>query len=143
MPSKFKLVFILVGIAFIWALSFVIHLSEKQDKHKIENIISKNVKLITIFDRGLKGNQTIIIDSPDSINVFDMMIQRSKLVDQGSLNLRDNKGLCDIEFKYKDGRVQTIDLTDYTSFSKGIIMSGDYTYRNDDLLNYVMSKLSH
>jgi len=143
MPSKFKLVFVFVGIAFIWTLSFVIHLFEKRDKYKLGNITSKNVKLITVFDRGLKGNRTIIIDDSDSIHVFNAKMQRSQLVDQDSLNLKDNKGLCDIEFKYKDGRSQTIDLTNYTSLSKGIIQSGDYFYRNDALLNYVMSKLKN
>lgn len=134
---KIKIVIILFVVVAIWGLSFLIHLYELKGNFKLENIDFKMISSITISNRGMKGINYVSINKKDSIDFFDRILAGSVPVNKDDLNLRDNDGLCEIEINFKDKKSMEIDLTD-THTNSGIITSGDYFYRNDKLLNYII-----
>ena len=133
---KIKIIFVFSGIVAIWVLSFLIHLYERKDSFKIENINIKNIDSIKIFDRGIVGENSFFIRNKDSINGLVKIISNSKGIDEEKLNLKDSNGVCDLMIYSENRKPTELNLT-ATNETGGIVNSGDYYYRNDELLHYV------
>jgi hypothetical protein len=133
---KIKIIFVFSGIVAIWVLSFLIHLYERKDSFKIEDINIKNIDSIKIFDRGIVGENSFFIRNKDSINGLVKIISNSKGIDEEKLNLEDSNGVCDLMIYSENRKPTELNLT-ATNETGGIVNSGDYYYRNDELLHYV------
>jgi hypothetical protein len=138
--SKTKAIIVFVGIIVILSGSFIIHLYETQDSFKVENIPYTQIDTIEISDRGLLGNSSIIITNKDSILIMNKILIDSKIVSFDNINVKSNKGESDITIHIKNSEPIKLYLIN-TSFSGGILSSGDYYYQNTPLLNFVMNKL--
>ena len=140
--SRAKFIIVFIGIIVIWSASYIIHLYETQDSFKVENIPYAQIDTIRILDRGLSGTSSIVIDNSDSIIKVNKMLLNSKVISSDNINVRANKGECFIVIHTRNNRSSIkLDLIN-TSFSGGIIRSGDYYYQSTPLLNYVMNKLN-
>ncbi|SHM24423.1 hypothetical protein [Mucilaginibacter sp. OK098] len=137
-----KIKIVLGVIVAIWTLSYLMHLYATKDKFKIENIEFKKINSIRVVDRGMEGTNIVVINKKDSIYVFNKIIHDSKTINENGLNLRDSYGLCDIIIYFKDKKSMEIGLIN-TRLTGGIIRSGDYIYRNDKLLDYIITILKN
>ena len=140
MSTKIKIVFGV--IVAIWTLSYLIHLYERKDKFKVENIDFRIANSIKIADRGMLGTSFVVINKREDINIFSKIIQNSNAISEDGLNLRDSYGFCDIIFYFKDKKSMEVSLIN-TRLTGGIITSGDYFYRNDKLLDYITTILKN
>jgi len=140
MPSKRTVILVFSGIILIWLFSFVMHLYETQDKFKIENISYDKIKFIEIDNRGIIGDKEIVIRNKNSIDKTSRILKNSKEVKWENLNLKANMGLCELYLHRTDGSVMELILYNLPP-SGGIVSSGDYYYKNDELLNFAIGIL--
>ena len=138
--TKTKLVIVIIGIIVIWSASYIIHLYETQDSFKVENIPYRKIDTIEISNREIQGDSSIIIADRDSIAKVGKMLIGSKIVSFDNINTKANKGEYFIFLHIKNSKTVKWYLTN-TSYSGGILRSGDYFYQNTPFLNFVISKL--
>lgn len=136
MPSKRTLIIVFTGIIFIWSFSFIIHFFETRKKFRIENLSYKEIKFIEIDDRGIIGGKKKQIYNKDTLQKIAVLLKNSKEVKLGDINIKSSNGLCELNIYFNNYTTNTIDLYN-TSFSGGIVASGDYYYRNDMLLGFI------
>jgi len=138
--TKIKLIIVFGTMILIWALSFAIHLYETLGSFRVDNLPYRDVLFIEVNDRGIVGEESIILKNKDSNNHIRNLILSSKPVNSEDINLRANQDQCYIILHYKNHKPSTLALTK-SSFSGGILQSGDYFYKNDKFLNLIVSQL--
>jgi len=106
----------------------------------ISNFPWSKVSSFEISDRGIVGHKVIVINHPDTVALLINLLKKSAKVDLDKINFRASSGYCSIDVIYKDGEKNDLDLAN-TDESGGILRSGDYSYRNDDLLREIIVQL--
>jgi len=106
----------------------------------IVNFPWNKVSALEVFDRGILGNKKLKITDPDSIAYLSKMILKSTQISFNNINIKASLGLCMIDVIYNDGNKNHLELIK-TSFSGGVLSSGDHYYRNDGFLNEITLQL--
>lgn len=135
--SKFGLAFCIIIIGLLLYSLYSRWLDPFLD---VNNINSKDITSIKIYDRGIFGNDSVVVDNKDELRLISRLIISSNKVEHSTLNIRASHGLCELELWMKNNDKFTIVLIK-TSFSGGILNSGNFYYRNDSLLSVVSEKL--
>jgi hypothetical protein len=107
----------------------------------INSLRSENIRLIKIYDRGIFGNDSVIVDDAEKLRLISNLIISSKKVEFDSINTKANQGLCELKLWMKNDESFNMEVLK-TSFSGGIISSGRYYYHNDSLLNVISKTLN-
>lgn len=133
---------ILVGTAILlgFSLYYFVFRAGSARELDIVNFPWNKVSVFEVSDRGILGNKKLRITDPDSIAYMRKMILKSTKVSYRNINVKASRGLCTIEVIYNDGNKSHLELI-RTSFSGGILSSGDYYYCNDDFLKEIILQL--
>lgn len=107
----------------------------------VNNLSSENIRLIKIYDRGITGNDSVIVDDAEKLRLISNLIISSKKVEFDSINTKANKGLCELKLWMKNDESFNMEVIK-TSFSGGILSSGRYYYHNDSLLSVISKTLN-
>lgn len=106
----------------------------------ISNFPWSKVSSFEISDRGIIGDRSLVISRPDTVALLINLLKKSVEVDFSKTNFRSNAGHCNIDVVYKDGNRNALELTN-TDEAGGILRSGNYTFRNDELLREIVTQL--
>lgn len=135
--TKTRTIVVFAGIIAIWILSYALNLYGKKDSFRIESIVNKPIDEIKIYDHGLVGTRTVTVRDQQRLSNLIPALSKSTIF-TADINFKDNHGLCDIIIYMKNGETMQMDLINTTS-SGGILRSGGYIYRNDELLKMIMN----
>jgi hypothetical protein len=138
--TKTKLIIVFVAMIIILSGSYFIHLYETKDSFKVENIPYGKIDTIEISKQETPGNNSIIISNRDSIKILTKMLINSKIVSSDDINTKAYQGEYFIFIHTKNGEIIKLYLIN-TSYSGGILRSGDYSYQNTPFLSWAMKKL--
>lgn len=106
----------------------------------ISNFPWSKVSSFEISDRGIVGDKSLVINHPDTVALLSNLLKKSVEVDFSKTNYRANSGHCTIDVVYRNGNRNDLELTN-TDESGGILRSGNYTFRNDELLREIVLQL--
>lgn len=135
-----KMPFIVILVPSVLLFGLITFIVESLPCYDVRQFDFDKVSTIEIEDRGLLGNGIIEKRDRATVQFLSCLIKNSYRVDLLKTNLRANLGLCEMHIKFRDNKTKTILLTN-TSYSDGIIQSGQYYYRNDSLLNVILKML--
>jgi|GEM_PF-6181068 len=140
MINKRKMALVGFAVIIVWFLSYIIHLIELKPSLDITKIHYGEVSLIKIYDRGILGNDSVLISDGEKLKLLSKLIVSSSKVKYKDINIKSNQGLCEVELRLKTMKSINLVITK-TSSSGGILNSGDYYYRNDSLLKVIVRYL--
>jgi hypothetical protein len=136
--SNFNVAFIVImGVGLLF---YVLRCSELDPPADVNNLRSEDIASIKIYDRGIFGNDSVIIGNSEKLRMLSNLIISSHKVEFDSINTKANQGLCEIELGMRNNEHLTLVIIK-TSFSGGVLSSDDYYYRNDSLLNVITRSL--
>lgn len=136
--SKFSLVFsVIIGVGL---LSYAFNCRRLYPFLDVNNLRSEDITSIRIHDRGIFGNDSVVVGKGEKLRLISYLIISSNKVEFDSINSKANQGLCELELLMKNDESLTIEIIK-TSFSGGILNSGNYYYRNDSLLSVISKSL--
>lgn len=129
----------------VFALILIVSILSKvlkgKDSFSLEEVLAKNISSVTIKDQGLAGNKQMAIKRSDSLSTFLKLASMSKPVAFDSLHIKLDARTCQIIFEDASGRTYPMVLSD-ESKNKGVLRSGDYFYRNNELLLKLIEQLN-
>jgi hypothetical protein len=139
--TKTKLIIVFTIMTIIGLGSFRIHLYERQDSFRVENFPYSQVNAVKIFGSGISRATPVIISNKSDILEISQILLDSKEVDFDNINVKSSKDTYEIRFYIRNRKNSIMIYYFNTSFSGGIIQSGDYYYKNDRLLSFITNKL--
>lgn len=142
MINKTKIILVFSALIVVWLLSYAIHLIELRPSLDLTKLYSEDITSIKINDRGILGNNSVLITDVERLKILSRLIVSSSEVDYDDINIKSNHGLCEVELHLKNKQNISFIITK-TSFSGGILNSGDYYYRNDSLLVMIIESIRH
>jgi hypothetical protein len=138
--TVFKGRLIFVSILILLVVFIAIQTSDTDSSNDKSKFKYDNLKAITLYDRGLLGNQIIRITDHQKVKIIGNLIRDSKRIEHDRVNLKSNHGFCELEMEFINGKNSTITFIN-TSSNGYIIISGDFHYRSDSLKIMVLSLL--
>ena len=137
---KQRMTIVYIAMGAIVMITIIGKLFKGKESFTLEEVLANKITTSDVQDRSLVGNHQYTIRNADSVAIFLDIIKMSKPVEFSSLNIKIGAQTCLIILKDASGKEFSTVLTD-ESKDKGILRSGEYFYRNDDLLNVIETKL--
>ena len=140
--TVFKGRFIFVSILILLVVFIATQISETDSSNDKRKFIYDDLKSITLYDRGLLGNQIIRITDHQKVKILGNLIRDSKIIEHDRINLKSNHGFCEIEMEFINEKNSTMTFIN-TSSNGYIIISGGFHYRSDSLRIMILNILKN